>query len=50
LQSTNQVYDRVKAILRRLREAAQRHRLGPDDLGRLADFDWARALAEDASR
>ena len=39
-----QVYERAKRLVKKLRSAAETRGLGPSDLSALADFDWGRAL------
>ena len=48
LQNAEQVYGRVKSLVQRLRQAAERSGLGAEDLAALADFDWGAALEERA--
>jgi len=48
--SPRAVYDRAQGLLAGLREAFDRHGLGPEDLTLLADFDWTTALAEEDER
>lgn len=45
LSSADQVYERVKRILQRLRERATAAGLGPVDLASLVEFDWVRHLS-----
>lgn len=39
-----QVYEKIKAVMRKLRSAAESRDLGPMDLAALGDFDWTQAL------
>ena len=48
LSNADQVYDRVKSIMRQLRLSAEERGLGPAELGALSDFDWRSALEGDA--
>ncbi len=44
LGSPERVYEKIKAVMRKLRSAAESRDLGPTDLAALGDFDWTEAL------
>ena len=45
LVGANQVYEKIRGLMQRLRRAAERSDLGTEDLAALADFDWQAVLA-----
>lgn len=46
LGSPERVYEKIKAVMRKLRSAVESRGLGPKDLVALGDFDWTEALGK----